>query len=373
MLGMLLSRKLVLMQPKPRIMNIKILMAALFAFSWMKIFPQDPYFTQFYSNPIYYNPALSGVGNGINVRSNYHDYWGANNSGTNTCDLTLDSYEPSLSGGLGLVFVTGTDAGGIIRSQQAGLAYSYNLVVKPRVMNIQMALQGGIIHRSINDKNLIFSDQIDAIYGNTGTTLMVTESFEDILNPDFSSGINMQLNLGKVKRGKPFCTINAGYAAHHINRASESFTGESFRTPMKHVAYSFAIINLEFSKNYNYELSPGFIFERQGGLNTLMFGSNLSFKPVYLGLWYRNKIFGENSLTSNTLALVAGFEYDFDKTFKIQAAYSYDINMARLYFLNSPVHEVSIRMNFKDLTIFRNSQHTNSRKVRENRACYNEF
>ena len=48
---------------------------AIVLLSEIKIFAQDPIFTQFYSNPVYLNPAFTGSNKCPRIVSNYRNQW----------------------------------------------------------------------------------------------------------------------------------------------------------------------------------------------------------------------------------------------------------------------------------------------------------
>ena len=46
-----------------------------FAAAYLQLKAQDPSFSQFYNNPIYYNPGYIGLNAGLRTRFNYRDQW----------------------------------------------------------------------------------------------------------------------------------------------------------------------------------------------------------------------------------------------------------------------------------------------------------
>ncbi|MBN2745671.1 MAG: PorP/SprF family type IX secretion system membrane protein, partial [Bacteroidales bacterium] len=206
---------------------------------------QDPTFTQFYQNPIYYNPALAGISDGLVIRTNYRNFWRKMNSGFNIADVTIDSEESFLNGGISFIAMNGIEGNGIIISQLIGLAYSYNLPIIPRRIELQMGLQGAYAHKSIRTENLIFSDQLDAIYGITGSSNYSSAQGDGVSYPDFATGFNLRFNAGKIRGGTAATTILTGFAMHHITRPNESLSGLKSRLPIKYVGYSSAIIKIE--------------------------------------------------------------------------------------------------------------------------------
>lgn len=341
-------------------------------FNTNKIIAQDPSFTQFYQNPIYYNPALSGLNEGFTIRSNYRNFWRKLDKGFNIADISFDSQEPFLSGGIGLIAMSGIEGNGVINSQMIGFAYSYNLPVIPRRMELQMGLQGAWVQKRIRTDNLIFSDQLDAIYGVVGPTSYSTGGSNTISFPDFATGFNLRLNIGQLKRNSAATTLNLGFAMHHITQPNESFTGLNSKLPIKYVGYSSAIIKIESIFSNSIYLMPGLIFEKQANFENIMIGSNINFLPVIFGIWYRTN--GDFSTPNNIKAITinAGVELGNKNNTNFRINYSYDINISRYQNLMGDAHEISLSLIIPDFQLF-NNRKTLSKKVRQNRACYNKF
>jgi len=332
---------------------------------------QDAGFTQFFTNPIYYNPALSGSDGGLNIRSNYRNFWRKMDKGFNTVDFTLDSEEPFLSGGIGFIALSGIEGNGIIKTQMFGLSYSYNLLVIPRKFDIQMGLQGAYVQKHFKIENLIFSDQLDPIYGANGSSLYSYNGIDNVIYPDFSSGINFRFNLGKVQHGSPFATVNIGTALHHITQPNESFTGLKAPLAVKYVVYANTLIRANIDYNKYIFITPGFIYEQQSIFKTFLAGSNVMLKPIYIGAWFRNNglNFGKDNLSS--IALNAGVKIDMGSSATLQIGYSYDINISQYQNLMGDTHEISLRVQLNEIQLF--NKQSMSRKARQNKACFNKF
>jgi type IX secretion system PorP/SprF family membrane protein len=325
---------------------------------------QDPSFTQFFTNPLYYNPALSGTGDGFNVRTNYRNFWHKMDNGFNTADITIDSEEPFLSGGIGLIFLSGTEGNAVIRTTMAGLSYSYHLLVIPRRFDIQMGLQGAFVQKHFMTENLIFSDQLDPVYGISNGTGFTYDGIDNVYYPDFATGVNFRYNIGKIKYGTATVTANSGFAMHHITQPNESFTGLTSRLPVKYVIYTNAIIKIHLDLKKKLLLTPAFIYEQQSSFKNFVIGSNVVINPVYAGIWFRSN--GLDNL--NAIALNAGLNINAGESMRLQIGYSYDINISKYQNLMGDAHEISLRLQLPDFRFFRGTKIPKSYK-----ACYNKF
>ena len=82
---------------------IALLMACLGTFAPEKASAQDPEFTQFYSNPVYLNPAFAGAARCPRFVMNYRNQWPAMSGNYVTSAAAYDQHIPSISGGLGFI------------------------------------------------------------------------------------------------------------------------------------------------------------------------------------------------------------------------------------------------------------------------------
>jgi len=64
---------------------------------------QDPTFTQFYSNPVYLNPALAGSSGCPRIALNYRNEWPQLTGNYVTYSAAYDTYAKNVSGGIGLI------------------------------------------------------------------------------------------------------------------------------------------------------------------------------------------------------------------------------------------------------------------------------
>jgi hypothetical protein len=59
---------------------------------------QDPLFSQFYNNPIYYNPGYIGLNQGVRTRFNYRDQWTGLPVDFKTYNFSMDIAERAIPG-----------------------------------------------------------------------------------------------------------------------------------------------------------------------------------------------------------------------------------------------------------------------------------
>jgi type IX secretion system PorP/SprF family membrane protein len=302
--------------------NISVLLVALGLLMTAKTsFGQDPEFTQFYSNPLYLNPAFAGSKVCPRVSLNSRNQW-ANLSGSFvTYSASYDQMVPSISGGLGLLVMTDNAAQTMKTTRVSGM-YAYNQAVT-RKFSINVGVEATFFQKSIDWDKLTFGDMIDPRRGFVYETNDVRREGA-VTGIDFSAGA-----IGYTEN------FFFGFAAHHVTEPEESLIKDQSELPMKLTGHAGAIIPLGGGSKYNASdasVSPNILFRQQGTFTQLNMGVYIKKGPLTGGIWYRNQ---DAFITS------IGIETDF---FKI--GYSYDVTVSKLSLASGGSHELSMGLNF---------------------------
>jgi type IX secretion system PorP/SprF family membrane protein len=83
-------------------MNFKRLLLLGLCYISLQAVAQDPTFTQFYSNPVYLNPALAGSSGCPRIALNYRNQWPQLTGNYVTYAAAYDTYAKNVSGGVGI-------------------------------------------------------------------------------------------------------------------------------------------------------------------------------------------------------------------------------------------------------------------------------
>jgi len=278
---------------------------------------QDPQFTQFYSNPLYLNPAFAGTARCPRICMNYRNQW-PNLSGTYvTYSAAYDMHINALAGGIGALVTTDDQARGTLKTTNFSLVYSYLAQIN-RQFAIKFGIQGTYLQKSLDKTKLNFGDMIDPRRGFVWNTNEAVPS-QTKRNVDFSAGV-----LGYSKN------YFFGFAAHHINQPDEGLLGSS-RLPAKFTGHAGAIIPLE-KGNASY-LSPNILFQAQQKFQQLNIGLYYVKGSFVAGLWYRN---------ADAVIALVGVQND---NFKF--GYSYDVTVSKLSGNTAGSHEISLQIQFE--------------------------
>ena len=252
---------------------------------------QDPIFSQFYNNPIYYNPGYIGLNSGFRARFNYRDQWTGIPQDFKTYNFSLDVAERALpgSGGLGLLVLSDKAGTGLIKTNNVGLGTSARIALQENMV-AQVGFMVQFVQKTINWDGLVFPDQLSARYGNIYPTAFVPNEKSKVTYPDFSVG-------GVYRFAETGTTIagiqgTLGVAVHHVFQPNESFLNLNSPLPRKLVINGDLVLDIDqgHSSSYrsyrnsgSFKFNPGFIYEKQADFTTYAVGLNLLKSSVYLG------------------------------------------------------------------------------------------
>jgi type IX secretion system PorP/SprF family membrane protein len=285
---------------------------------------QDPTFTQFYSNPVYLNPALAGSTGCPRVGINYRNEWPQLTGNYVTTSAAFDTYAKSISGGIGIIAMHDMQGQGTIQTTMLGGIYSYNLKVN-RKFSLMFGARAAYFQKFLDWDKLTFGDMIDPRRGFIYQT-------GDVPRGNGRRGF-FDASFGVVGFGKNYFF---GGAVHHLNRPDESMILGNSRLPMRFTGHAGAEIKLGQRGRYTNTTSvmPNIIYQYQNGFQELNIGTYIKYGNFTVGAWYRNRD-----------AFILSFGVS---TEKFRVGYSYDLTVSKLgNGISGGSHEVSLGMNLK--------------------------
>ncbi len=309
--------------------RILVLIFSILFISGGKIFAQDAHFTQFYSNPIYLNPAFAGANICPRVALNFRDQWPSVPSTYMTYTASYDQHFDVLAGGIGVILYGDRAGKGTINTYSANFMYSFRLKVTQK-FQMRFALQAGYQQKSLNWEKLTFPDMIDPKYG------FVYQTNE--VQPDKLTAHSFDISAGFIGYTE---WLYFGAAAHHLTMPYEGFTESVYRLPIKWTGHVGAYIDLKRKSKKersfgDISISPNIIFQQQAKFSYLNTGFYLNFYPFTVGVWLRNSFVKEDPL--DAFVFMCGFQHEM-----IRIGYSYDITLGKLANVTGGAHEVSLQ------------------------------
>lgn len=294
-------------------------------FSSLTLKAQDPQFSQFYSNPLYLNPAFAGTSTVPRIVSNYRNQWPSSGNTFVTYNLSYDQYILGMKGAIGFQTLYDREVNGNINTVQSSFVYCYHVRVNDRLF-FTSALQAGFILKQFNTTNLIFPGMINQENGTiTDNYAIPVESGQKIF-PDFTFGMVGQQD-----------NVYFGFSLGHLTQPNQSILeGDKIgNLPMKYTLHVGAkthdFIRELFSKGFS--LSPNAIYQQQGVFKQLNLGMYLVTNSLTFGAWYRN------NLSARPDAAIGMIGYS---TPYMQLGYSFDYVLSDLSTYSMGSHEISL-------------------------------
>lgn len=298
-----------------------------------KVFSQDPQFSQYYSAPLYLNPAFTGTSQEHRFIANYRNQWPNIARGFITTAVSYDTDLRQYNSGVGFLATMDQAGSAGMKSSQFNFLYSYKWQVASKWV-VSAGLNFGYAFRSIDMNKLVFGDQL--LFDSDGTS----PSDDPIL---FNLGTvgYFDFNTGVLAYNKNFWI---GFSASHLNTPNRSLLNDESVIPMKtsiHGGVRIPLNNSPQKKGHSAVLSPSFVYKKQGKFDQLDIGLYFIYDPVMIGFWYRGLPIQQtvrDNLSQDAFIVILGFQFD-----KFEIAYSYDLTVSDLGPSSGGSHELSLK------------------------------
>ena len=298
------------------------LLVALSLFFSISLFSQDPSFSQFYANRIYLNPAFAGIEGGISATSIARMQWARVDRGFRTYGFTLETRLPAVRLGLGLHLLHDDEGIAYLRTNQVGAVLSYT--IPGRHSNFHFGMESRMVQKSVDWDALVFSDQLDPLYGNIGGS-NVLPVLENVFYGDFDFGFlwrhEGKLNLGK--RSISNVRSHLGVSLHHLPylnsrsaRAGDSFLNQDGRVAPRLTLHGGMIIpmtifqgsglNVSFSPNFKLDVQGYKLLNSKGNITVGTLGAYALVSNFYVGMHYQNRHFAPSAFHTDALIFTVG-------------------------------------------------------------------
>ena len=268
----------------------------------------DPHFSQYYANPLYLNPALTGVIDGdYRATVNFKQQWSALNSSFLTGGASFDM-APKKNFAFGATILNQRAGELDFNYLSALVSGSYRLRFGAEGLQmVSFGLQAGVINRSFDFSQARFGNQFNPISGYDGGMMSgETLSSQSSLVPDVNAGI-MYFD------GNPNKSVNVflGASAAHLTRPMDRFSGSNSRIPVRFTAHGGARIKA----SELLDIVPNALFMYQGNTNEVSLGAyaQLNVNPsanILFGGNYRNKDAAIAFVGLQLKNMVFGLSYD---------------------------------------------------------------
>ncbi|MCH7397008.1 type IX secretion system membrane protein PorP/SprF [Belliella sp. DSM 107340] len=314
----------------------------IFAFAFCQLLEgQDMQYTQFYSAPVYLNPAFTGASELTRVGVNYRNQWPGLDHSFNSYSAYIDHYMFDINSGVGLIVNSTRESKSNLSTNELGVTYSYRLKLGFNSF-LRVGGQVSYVLRDAFFGNLVFGNQLDI---NTG---IIGNDSGEMLSNDYKHSF-LDYNFGLLFNSE---NIWFGVSGHHLSQPNTSFIdGNISKLPLRlssHGGIKFDLgegfINNYFN-NSRQERAAMFAFnyKHQDPFNQLDIGTQVFIQPLVLGVWYRGFPVKYSLPNNESIAGLIGITLESG----LDIGYSYDFTLSKMANMQSGgAHEISIRYSF---------------------------
>ncbi|MDP4266979.1 MAG: PorP/SprF family type IX secretion system membrane protein [Bacteroidota bacterium] len=324
---------------------------------------QDPNFSNFEQNPLYYNPAFPGLVECMDFRVSHRNQW-YELPGTFNTTLIGASIKLPPPLGCGILLASDEEGEGYLKTIFGGIGTSLSFKVDNN-KTFSLGYMVKVNYKKIDWSKLEFDDQYDELYGKIYPTSFIPPQtdgrwFVDPLNLGFMFRYEFRQKQIRNPIKQPNLTI--GYSLSHGTKPIQSLLGVDRLLEKKSVFH----MNGLFWFNEKYGINPGIIYESQSDFETITFGSNLYFGPLYLSNWIRNKNFKSINLDSY---IFGGGITSVGKQ-KYMLGLSYDFTLSKLKGGTNGTIELFLSAELTDKCLFKSKKKSKSYIKREREKSY---
>jgi len=277
----------------------------------------DPHFSQYYANPLWLNPALTGVFNGdARIGGNFKNQWSTINNAYRTGGLSAD-FKPGDKVGLGLNLFDQSAGNGSFNYFAAYGSFGYGIKVSPDgTKRLHFGLSAGIINRSFDPNKLQFGDQYNPFTGFDPTSPNF-ENFAATSAIVFDSSVGMYYYDGNPES---VTNLFGGISLSHLTQSKDAFAVEGItsKIPIRLTVHG----GVKIRANDFFDISPNAIFIKQ---------QHNEIKAA--GIYTETKVDDQKALVlallyrwNDAVAATAGFHVN-----DLNIGFSYDINTSNLH------------------------------------------
>ena len=319
---------------------------------------QTPAFSQPFSNPLYYNPAYTGLERGVRARMHFrHQYDGLSDSYDNIA-FSVDFPERNMpgAGGIGILLMSDLDGIGLVNTTTLRLTYSARVQLSNSIVT-QFGIGPSFSTRRVDWDRFIFTDQIDAYGIHTDISAFQPAEHGSLQYPDLSFGMIFQ-HFGGSRRF-PNIITTLGVSVDHAFQPDISFSGTPHEMPIKYVLAGNMLFDRNplrsydpccFRDNLSLRLKPGFVFELHERVQSLSAGLDAYRSNIYLGLWGRAQQIDDVSITD--IIIKAGIDIPISESSSIRLMYSYDYLVGSHARTVGTTHELSVIFRLNNFSLF---------------------
>jgi type IX secretion system PorP/SprF family membrane protein len=339
----------------------KYIICLFLIFNLLRIYGQDPHYSNYSNNYLFFNPAYTGIDYGLRSNLAYRRQWPGIPSMFQTFYTSLEQSIRAFkgAGGFGILISSNTEGVGSLKIT----TISIPLAVRIPVANysiIQMGVMPSFNFIQISWDNFIFSGQLNPYYGK-----IYNSSFQppnsDVSKKAYADIFNVGLvfrydnRSGQANSLSFYRRFEIGIAGFHLSEPNQSFTGAKAPLPAKFTLFSNYTHSFSLGNDGYLFLQPSILLEKQWRMFSYILGTNIYFTDynINLGIYWRNG----NVDFKRSDAIIVLFGYKFFLNSQgynyLTTSFSYDITLSGLKDFSGGAPEITLNIVFGKHAIFK--------------------
>lgn len=268
----------------------KLLIISLLTVFNTSCFGQDIHFSHLNRQPLYQNPANTGLFSGdIRLTANYKDQWRAVTVPFQTIAIAGEYRWKPKGLNFGAYIFHDNVGDGFFQTFEfmTSVAKIFKLT-SDSSHTISGGIQIGLNYRAVNMNKFYFDNQFNGLIFDPSLSTGEIYQNSAILNLNTAAGITHQYQFGKHNK------LTTGLSLHNINRPNQGFYGVKNPRDMRLSVYSQAVYQL----NSELDLLPGIGLNFQGKYREILLGTQVRYtlinklgiyRAVDGGIWFRSR------------------------------------------------------------------------------------
>ncbi|SNS78488.1 type IX secretion system membrane protein, PorP/SprF family [Ekhidna lutea] len=280
---------------------------------------QDAQYSQFYSNPLYLNPAFAGTSPNTRAVFVHRIQWPNLPQAFSNSTASIDYNATNLNSGFGLIISSDSEGSGGLRNTTGSFVYSYEANMNNKFI-LRPALKFGYTVRNIDRSKLVLGDQVD--FGVDGTPSQDPQVNSIRLRNHWDIGAGFLIYSKKSW---------FGMSVDHLTKPNRSMIEGKDILPFRysfHIGSRYPLKRLVSTGTVAPSIAPSILYRKQGEFQQLDAGASVHLQPIIIGLYYRGMPFIKNDydrVNHDAVIIVAGVEYN-----NLEFGYSFDLNMTKI-------------------------------------------
>ncbi len=313
-------------------MRIKLLLIIYVLLFLQNANAQDVHFSQFYSQPTYLNPALTGSSEQTRLGMSYRNQWPGIPNTYISQAVSFDQHLAGINSGIGLMVIRDVAGAGQLGYTNFAGSYSYQAQFS-EYLGARAGVSVGYTDKSVDFSRLLFNDQISRGGGVTFET---------------DPGIKVQyldISFGSMIFSENFWV---GVSGHHLNQPDQSLLdGESLLPVKLGVQGGYKAKVNQYRAGREQSVSAAFSYAAQGNYDKLSLGAYFVKEPLVTGVWYSGipvfKSYEKGYTNNDAFTILMGYQINEPN---LRIGYSYDLTISKLVTNSGGAHEVSLVYEF---------------------------